>query len=116
MKNSFQIKKIEKLKFLRADVNKDSFLSKNEVEDWILKQINMHLEDAIKRNNKIFDYIDTDKNSKGLNRRNFFINLFIKLFKDKIYWEEYYNVYEKLHHLNNKGDEEPSNLNFSKSV
>ena len=34
------------------------------MENWILKQITVHLENAVNRNKKMFEFMDTDKNSK----------------------------------------------------
>jgi hypothetical protein len=47
----------------RADTDRNDVLNHNEIENWILRQINLHLENAVNRNKKMFQYMDTDKNS-----------------------------------------------------
>jgi hypothetical protein len=51
---------------LRADTDQDSSLTKAEVQVWLTDQTEEHLETAKKRNQELFAYLDTDKDSTEL--------------------------------------------------
>lgn len=49
---------------LRCDKNKNGVLNIEEIEDWLLKQINQHLDSAKNQNDNLFNLMDTDKNGR----------------------------------------------------
>ncbi len=48
--------------FDRVDVNKDSFISLPELEEWIIQKVQEHFDEAHEENEKIFRALDMDSN------------------------------------------------------
>ncbi len=46
----------------RVDANGDSFISQNELEEWIIRKVQEHFEEAAEENEDIFKRMDPDNN------------------------------------------------------
>lgn len=51
-------------KFTRADVDHDQKLSKDELLNYILKNVNQHIQEAKERNTQLFLLIDSNQDGK----------------------------------------------------
>jgi hypothetical protein len=101
---------------LRCDSNKNGVLNSEEIEDWLLKQVNEHLDTAKNQNNNLFDLMDTDKNGKlkfiDICMK-FHYTLIMLFVKGLIFWDEYNEIYERLHGISKDTEDAPPNIDES---
>lgn len=65
----------------RVDIDNDQNLTKDELLNYVLKNIELHLREAKQRNSQLFLLIDSNKDGK-------------------VTWNEYFSLYVKFHKLN----------------
>ncbi|CAF1347028.1 unnamed protein product [Adineta ricciae] len=85
-------KKLEEI-FRVADVDHDERLSKEEMLNYVLKNIHEHLREAKLRNTQLFLFIDSNEDGK-------------------VTWNEYFALYVKFHNMNETGIKETDPFDF----
>ncbi|CAF4038002.1 unnamed protein product [Rotaria sp. Silwood2] len=89
-------KKLEEI-FNEADVDHDQRLSKDELLNYVLKNVNQHIHEAKERNSQLFIH-------------NANIDLFVSL--GKVTWHEYFALYVKFHKMNSTSVKESDTFDF----
>lgn len=79
--------------FRKADLNKDSFLTKDELLDYAMTNIEMHLKEAKDKNLQLFLLIDSNQDGR-------------------VTWHEYFVLYIKFHNLNDSSIKESDVFEF----
>lgn len=46
------------------DTDGDNYINAREIEIWIMKNVRVHLDDAIKDNSKVFKHLDADRDGE----------------------------------------------------
>ncbi|UJR07816.1 hypothetical protein I4U23_012099 [Adineta vaga] len=86
-------KKLEEI-FNEADADHDQRLSKEELLNYVLKNIHQHLREAKERNSQLFLLIDSNQDGK-------------------VTWHEYFALYVKFHNVNVTGIKENDTFDFA---
>ena len=52
------------MQICRVDTNEDGFLTKTELEKWMMKKVDEHFEKALMDNEIVFQHLDDDSNGE----------------------------------------------------
>ncbi|CAF2114733.1 unnamed protein product [Rotaria magnacalcarata] len=85
-------KKLEEI-FNEADLDHDQHLSKDELLNYVLKNVNQHIQEAKDRNSQLFLLIDSNQDGK-------------------VTWHEYFALYVKFHNVNSTSVKESDTFDF----
>ncbi|CAF4270263.1 unnamed protein product [Rotaria socialis] len=85
-------KKLEEI-FNEADLDHDQHLSKDELLNHVLKNVNQHIQEAKDRNSQLFLLIDSNQDGK-------------------VTWHEYFVLYVKFHNVNSTSVKESDTFDF----